>query len=47
MISFPEAVESRLIGISAIHHLPCGGEGLSVRIKNNSVKGAGITGQRI
>ena len=40
MVSFPKAVESQVIGSTSDHHLPCRVEGLEIRIKNTSDKGA-------
>ena len=44
MISLPGAVESQGREITAGHHPPHGGEGLSDRINNNPEKGADVTG---
>ena len=44
MISFSEYVDSQEIGSTVIHHLPHGGEGLEIRIKNTSSEGTDVTG---
>ena len=46
-IPLHKAVEYQGRGITSRHHIPCGGEGLAVRIKNTSDEGDDVSGKMI